>query len=95
MTDPTVNDNQRKDVDRWDDEGGRPPSPERSPRPDPVDSLPPLPRSQFMCRRTLPSDPEAAQAILLEYTTEEQSPKTWVPATLIREVCERKIRTKL
>ena len=70
MADQTANDNYRKDVDRWDDEGGRPPSPERSPRPDPVESLPPLPRSQFMRRRTLPSDPEAAQAILLEYTTE-------------------------
>jgi len=44
MTGPTANDNHRKDVDWWDDEGGgRPPSPERSPRPDPVASLPNLP----------------------------------------------------
>jgi hypothetical protein len=43
MADPTANDNHRKDVDRWDDEGGRPRSPERSPRPDPVESLPSLP----------------------------------------------------
>jgi hypothetical protein len=71
MTDPTANDNHRKAVDRWNDEGGRPPSPERSPRPNPVESLPSLPpRSQFMRRSTLPSNPQAASAILLEHTTE-------------------------
>ena len=36
----------------------------------PLSHCPVSPRSQFMLRRTLPSDPEAAQAILLEYTTE-------------------------
>jgi hypothetical protein len=64
MTGPTANDNHRKDVDWWDDEGGgRPPSPERSPRPDPVASQPNPPRSRLICRRTLPFDPKAASAI--------------------------------
>ena len=36
MTNPNANDNHRKDVDRWDDEGGGPLSPQRSRRPDPA-----------------------------------------------------------
>ena len=79
MADQTANDNQRKDVDRWDDEGGRPRSPERSPRPNPVESLPSPPDRRSCARTTLPSDPKAAQAILLEHTTERAVAKDVSP----------------
>jgi hypothetical protein len=40
MMNPKTNDNHRKGIDRWDDEGGAPPSPKRSPQPDPANPLP-------------------------------------------------------
>jgi hypothetical protein len=40
MTNPNANDNHRKDVDRWDDEGGGPLAPQRSRRSDPANPLP-------------------------------------------------------
>ena len=95
MTDPTMNDNQRKDVDRWDDEGGRPRSPERSPRPDPVESLPSLPPIAVHAQEDVaPPTPRRRRRSSWSTRLKEQSPKTWASAILIREVCERKIRTK-
>jgi hypothetical protein len=70
MTGPTANDNHRKDVDWWDDEGGgRPPSPERSPRPDPVASQPNPPPIALDMQEDVALRPQGGVGHSLEHTT--------------------------